>query len=285
MEQETLYFPQTVITPHIDKDREKYINKDINKYYNKLPEPIQKKVDLLTERLELIEHLERVVCIVKEKQTFKVDIYDDEKIGKTVCKKTYALIIGDHDFAGFDNDIESLIFYLLLSTIDTIKGQPKQNEFKDVFTWIKEDLKIWDKIKLLFNTDSYAKKYKEEQGGLSKNFIAAFTDDITEQTKQNIIDSLIVVKVENGKIDPQNIQKWNNKNQEDKLKVIGNKLYEIRCSFTHSSMRTFFPSVPQKFAYPVSDKKMLLSKDKNILCLLKNVIKELITNHLLSEYS
>jgi hypothetical protein len=147
-----------------------------------------------------------------------------------------------HNYGGLQFDIEALIYYLYLSCIDAIQSQPTQS-------------------------DEY---------GPTKNFKKAFIKDISSGLQDKICVSLIFVKAENGTITKQSLEAWNKRNKKEKLKKIADKLYGLRCSYTHRNIRSFLPLDDLNSIPDLNGEYLLCKKGTQMDKLLEDVIKELV---------
>ncbi len=193
------------------------------------------KLTVLAERLEFIEHLTEVsVLLVKHKRTKRnqTPLHD----GRIMVNETYSIMIDRHEFAGFDFDSDALSVYLLLTCIDTIKGQPN---YVNSFDWLKkrcenESSLDWDML-----SDEY-----DQEHGLSKRFKEAFTNDCSPELRKAIAENFAVARIAAQNIKSESASAWNERSEIDRVKRIASELYTIRSRFTHASLRSFSPMVP-----------------------------------------
>ena len=242
-----------IITPDIDDDIKNFLGDDVLEQWERL-EPSNKlynTIIVITERLEFIEHL---TCIS--------EFFEDKTTTNSIKNKnknvtTFHCTINNHDFAGVQFDINALNFYLYLTCIDALQQICKKNK----------------------------------SGGnlLTKNFIKAFTEEISSELQKTIIDNIIIIN-KNLKDFNNSLLKWDKLNNDKKLNKIGKYLYKIRSEFTHCNIRNFYPSVELASLIDennniLTDKNeiLLVNKRKNISSILKDVIIELCIHKLSNE--
>jgi len=285
--------PPKVETPNIIEDIENYCGIS-REEFERNGEKEKKKLILLAERLEFVEHLSKIRDFFSKMTKVDIRIEKTEE-GHILFKRDFSLHLCGHDFSGVHMDIDSLIFYLLITCIDTIKNSDKY----DVFDWLKENIDIKKLKKIAKNesigelqsyVDELKKKYKEDFG-LTKNFTRAFTEDLSEEMQNKIVDSVIVVTVNKVKVEKTEEglklnyeelwENWTRETLKKRLKKFADYLYNARSKFTHRSMRTFFPSIRAEEIVPILQKErkknlLLLKEGVSLNDLLKEVIKELI---------
>ena len=267
--------PKKISTPNLTKDIEKYLGKSISDKYEMLNSELKNKVRVITERLEFIDHL-FVFKEFVERNSFKnKKIIKKEIEGKIVkfIKIDYEFILYNKDLAGANFDMEALIFYLLVTCIDTLKSQP---QYVDPFDWLKDKIDV-DNNDIHKQLAVLKEKYKEKFG-LSKRFREAFTKDIDEEVQNDLVNNLISVKLNNSKINQDSLKAWNNKTKEEKLKKIANTLYHIRSSYTHTSIRTFLPTEPLEKVPDLNGEHLLCNSKVKFVDLMKKVIISLTEN-------
>ena len=218
--------------------------------YEALPPEVRKQLCRLTERIELIEHLLAITAKLREHQTYRIEDtrLDDKRVKRT---RVYSVKLWGRDFAGADHDIDALAVYLLLSSIDTIKGQPS---YMDPFDWLKERTQPsttpnWQELKNL-----YRKQY-----GPSRLFSQAFCDDLDDRTRASLVENLAVVRLNAGSVAAESAKAWEKRTPETKVARIASALYEMRSAFTHSGLRTFSPDSPIS-GLPAHDDHVLLRR-------------------------
>lgn len=228
--------PRRVETPCVAVDVATYIDPDFTSdALGSLSLDCQQKLTVLTERLEFIDHLSRLSEMLQTYKTVKVT---DMHVGTGDIKRTesYTTVINGHDFAGFDFDADALIVYLLLTCIDTLKGQ---KQLMSAFEWLKAKASIG----CLTDWDALREEHECEYG-LSKRFREAFTVDCGQAIRDSLTDNLAVVKVGPQCVKHESAQAWDKRTKEKKLDCIASELYSIRSKFTHTSFRLFSPEIP-----------------------------------------
>lgn len=262
--------PKKISTPNLLDDIEKYLGKSIRDKYETLDLDLKSKVRVLTERLEFIDHLFVFAEFVKRNSSIKNEITEDKLIdGKKVkiTRQDFEFILYKKDLAGAGFDIEALIFYLLLTCIDTLKGQPI---YVEPFDWLKNELDI-DNNDIQEHLMVLKEKYKEEFG-LSRRFKEAFTIDIDSEVQDDLINNLISVRIRNSKINQHSLDAWNKRDKVEKLNKIANTLYQIRSSYTHTSIRTFLPSQLLETVPDLNGEHLLCNNEIPFVSLMKKVI-------------
>ena len=276
--------PKWVSTPDLLADVERYCGISFtDEEFASLPIDLQRKLRLVTERLEFVEHLlvlrefvERMQRREEERRRATLD-NGQEGLLRTI---NYSFILWGHELAGAHFDIEALVFYLLLTIIDTIKGQ---STYINPFDWLVQPNNLQKLINLQENhlreQLEALKREHRANFGLSKRFIEAFTNDLPAYLRNKFITCVAVVKVKDGKVNSESLQSWEAKSEGDKIKKIAEHLYQIRSSFTHASMRTFLPTVPLSSNPELSGKQLLCRPGCSLLSLIRESIKALIRVH------
>ena len=104
--------------------------------FRSLNTDIRKRIEVLAERFEFINHLETLAKFIeKEKDSSRVLKYTGD--GKIFVKEIDSYRLMDQDLSGADYDLRALIFYLLITCIDTIKGRPK---YFNPFEWLLNNI-------------------------------------------------------------------------------------------------------------------------------------------------
>jgi len=274
--------PPSVSTPDIVEDICKYIDPSMSEErFNKIAKEERKKLVVVTERLELIEHFQVISQKVKACQVIKRRSYKSIEVGKgekpqVQVSEEYDLTVWGHQFAGLDFDLDSLCVYLYSTCVDTIKGPP---EYLDAFDWLAKKepdtfsgaTVAWEDLK-----DDYRQEY-----GPSRLFREAFVTDLDADMRNLLVTFLAVVKIKNQEIRPESRQAWTQRSDEDKVRKIADQLYSARSTFTHTSLREFSPEVPVS-SIPNRKGTLVRRADGPTLCeILKRVVTELVKSLLL----
>ena len=262
--------PRRVETPDIVADIAQYIVSFTKEDFELLDDDSKKKASLLAERLEFVEHLSVVSNMMQKHKTVTVS---DIPLGDGITKRIekYSIVIANHDFAGFEFDVDALAIYLLLSCIDTVKGQSR---YTNVFEWLKkkgftEYPDDWETL-----SNEYESNY-----GLSHRFKEAFTVDCSKKIQSLLVENLAVGKISSQCIKPESAEAWNKRTFEEKLQRIASELYSIRSRFTHRSLRYFSPYVAVSKSLDASETMLLQRADgPNLTTVLTTVVKYLATN-------
>lgn len=262
--------PKKISTPNLIDDIEKYLGKSISDKYVTLDSDLKSKVRVLTERLEFVDHLFVFAEFVKRNSSIKNESIEEKTINGDkvrIVKRDFEFILYKKDLAGANFDIEALIFYLLVTCVDTLKGQPT---YVDPFDWLKNELDVKNND-IQEHLESLKEKYKEEFG-LSRRFKEAFTIDIDSEVQDDLINNLISVKLKSSKINQGSLNAWNERDKAGKLNKIANTLYQIRSSYTHTSIRTFLPSQPLEIVPDLNGEYLLCDSKVRFVNLMKRVI-------------
>lgn len=261
--------PSMVRTPDIEVDIDKYLGNEILENWRKSKDKdITNSIVFITERLDFICHLNafRNYAINNSERKILID-------GEGVVQLKYKFFMDNHDYSGVQYDIEALVLYLILSCIDAIQSQP---DYLSAFEWLSGKTSRYenqpkDKIKGLLMED---KAQYDDLYGLSKNFRKAFTDDISDKLKKQIIENLIVAKFEGESVNKNSFLAWNSNDENAKIKKVANYLYNLRSKYTHKNIRNFIPKRP--FGVRLLEGEYLLCKNGFDLdtCLIE-ILKEL----------
>jgi Txe/YoeB family toxin of Txe-Axe toxin-antitoxin module len=225
-----------VETPDIVADIAQHIDNSFTRdAFARMESVDQKKLTVLAERLEFIEHLSAVSQIM---QKHKSITFEETPLGNGTIRRIekYSTIISGHEFAGFDFDADALIIYLLLTCIDTVKGQPKHT---NAFKW----LKIRCPTGCVANWDALSEEYERDYG-LSRLFKEAFTVDCCKEIQNTLVQNLAVAKIASRCIKNISAEAWDKRSAPEKVQRIASEFYSIRSQFTHASFRSFSPDIP-----------------------------------------
>lgn len=276
--------PKHVETPNILEDIKKYCGLSFTQEeIDSLPQGVQRKLRVLAERLEFIAHLMVLREFVERNQRSNVDIatvvLDRQEF--TQITKTYTFVLNGHDLAGVNFDIEALVFYLLLTVVDTVKG--KEN-YIDPFEWLSQSNYLerfagLDEANLRAQLNVLRQEYLDNFS-LTRGFVDAFVNDLPQATQQQFIKCVAVVKVANSGVKPESLKTWRSKTDEEKIKKIAKHLYHIRSEFTHASMRTFFPAVSLSFNPALSGSNLLCRRECDLLGLMRQAVQEIIKRNM-----
>lgn len=267
--------PKKIYTENIIEEIEKYLGKSISDNYETLNTDLKDKIRVLTERIEFIEHLLVFAEFIKKNSKIKKRTVEELTNDKdsVLVKIDYEFILLKKNLAGANFDIEALIFYLLVTCIDTLKGKP---QYRNPFEWLTD--KIDTKNEDIRNQLKKLKEEYKNEFGLSHRFIEVFTKDIDTEVQNELINNLISVKLNDSKINKNSLKAWERSSDESKLRKIANTLYDIRSSYTHTSIRTFLPSQPLKYVPNLNGEYLLCHKQARFVDLMKKVIISLTEN-------
>lgn len=276
---------RNVSTPDVLGDIERYCGIALQpEEFQALESTTREKLILLAERLEFVHHLLVLRNVISQNTKVKKisvnPVADNGEFAKIQLHRS--CVLWEHDFAGADFDIEAIIFYLLLTCIDTIKGQP---EFVDAFDWLCNSLNV----RLIANQDpeslqeqlTHLQETYRANFGITRRFIEAFVDDLSDDLKRELVANFMVAKVRDGEIITESMRAWNRRDVESKLKKLAGKLFSIRSSFTHMSWRTFLPVQPLETVHELTGGQLLCKSDVNLLNLLLQVVQCLIETQLI----
>lgn len=275
--------PRKISTPNLTEDIEKYLGGKLKDRYSGLTEEKKKKLEVLVERIEFIEHLLVFAEFVKRNSLIKKEITKTEKNEngsiKIYQKVNYQFELYGKDLGGAQFDVEALLLYLLMTCIDTIKGQPKHI---DSFKWISENAVEYSNL----TPEEFSKKVLEkkeeyqENFGLSRRFREAFTHDLNKSLKDRLTENLLALKLNKQGLTDEKLEHWNKKTQEEKLRKIANTLYSIRSTYTHASIRTFLPRQPIDNTPDLKGEFVLCKQGENFIEIMLDMIKFLIHKHI-----
>jgi hypothetical protein len=260
--------PRRVETPDVVADVAKYIDPGFTSdVLGSLSPDCRQKLTVLAERLEFIDHLSRLSEMLQTHKTVKVT---DTPVGTGAIKRTesYTIIFNGHNFAGFDFDADALIVYLLLTCIDTLKGQTK---YESAFEWLKAKASIggmtdWDALR-----EEYEREY-----GLSKRFREALMADCCQSIRDKLAENLAVVKLDSQCVKDESAKAWDKRTNVQKLDRIVSELYSIRSKFTHTSFRFFSPEIPVANSSAVRDAVLVQrAGSPSLREMLINIVKDL----------
>lgn len=285
---ENAYGPRSIFTEDIFQDIKNFFYRDedtsveeIHHKFSLLDKNHQHKLIVLTERVEFVCHLNEFKKLLAEnKQYGPWRTYSDgeDKVVEIPEKIEFHRL----EFNGVDHDIDAVSFYLLLTCIECIEGNP---EYVEMANWFEEN---WDTLYKPGETpQACIKRIKEiyyERYGTRRNFKRAFTDRIPNSLKIRLVTNFALVKLENHELDESSWQSWQSLEEKQKLVKITNYLYDnVRNKFTHESHRSFFPDIPICLL-PSSHDKVLIAlvppEYDNLLLLLQDLICILVKKYL-----
>lgn len=270
--------PKIVTTPNIEDDINEYLGNEIlNNWKITSDIKLKETIIFIVERLDFISHLKSFGKYVDINSSKTTQIINQGNVSIKIVTD-YKFEWNGHDYSGVNFDIEALVLYLLLSCIDAIQSQ---SQYKSPFDWLKEKSSTYqnkneDAIKNLLDQD---KKVYSDYFGLSKNFVKAFTSDISDNLIKEISDELIIVKCKNGELDSGSLNNWNSKQKKEKAKKIASFLYELRSKYTHKNIRSFIPSKNPIFL-GIDGEVLLCKKGYDLEDLLHRILKNLCLNKL-----
>lgn len=283
------YGPPSIFTENIFRDiknffyREEEISvEEIQYKFSLLDENRRHKLIVLTERVEFVYHLNEFKNLLAENKQYgePVEIYS---VGEsTVFEIPERIEFHGLEFNGVDHDIDAVCFYLLLTCIECIEGNPN---YVDIANWLEKN---WDALYMPGETPQRCiKRIKEiyyEQYGTARNFKRAFTDHIPVSLKTRLVTNFALVKLENHRLDESSWATWQSLTEVQKLVKIANFLYnDVRNKFTHESHRSFFPDTHISLLLSSPDTALiaLVSPDEdNLLKLLHEIISILVKRYL-----
>jgi len=260
--------PSHVETPNVVEAIAKYVDPRVDTaLYDGMDVDTCYKLRVLAERLEFIDHLSTISARImthRRATTSHMPLTGN----KVKVVETYSAVINGHDFAGFDYDSDALIIYLLLTCVDTVKGQTK---YVNPFHWLKGRCSPGEQI----NWDDLSLEYERDYG-LSKRFRQAFTQDCFEPLRDALVADFAVVKIAGQKIKPESTVAWENRSPAEQVERIASELYSIRSGFTHVSSRSFSPATPVFNALDAG-KSVLIQRvgGRSLRELLQNIVRNL----------
>ena len=271
------YAHEWVENPDLVSDLRKYFFEDLTEeqIVEKLETHDKRKLSVIVDRYEFISKLEDLKEIFLGKRVLSDPILtwievDGEKLIKV--EKLEKIQLEEKEFNGITYDIEALLQYLLLTCIDTVLGSETYLTFPE---WLRKnghvnDLDI-EKISGLY--EEYA-----DNNGLRKLFFRGF-NSLSTELKSTFVDTFLLVKLDNGKLNDDSFARWQELDADDKFKKLSRFFYDqVRCKFTHESSRHMLPykNVTSRKA---TRKAVLVScldpKEVNLINLLKKSVVEL----------
>ncbi len=277
MTHESLYAPPTIRTPDLLEDIQKFVDPNAStEMFARLPEHAKRKVTVVVERMEFIDHLHVVSVNLLKRRRDDVTCRERED-GSIVEVVNFHMSLWNHDFAGFDFDVEALSIYLYLTCVDTIQGQ---EEHVNPFKWLKRRIGESGDVSVS-SLDVLREEYFNDHG-LSKRFVAAFVHDLNgSKIESRLCEELVVAKLRDRRVEPTSLAAWEKRTSNDKIKKIARHLYEVRSKFTHSSFRSFVPNVPVERAIGHSG-DVLMARDRDGLLDLLRAVVIFLTRSLMS---
>ncbi len=269
--------PQRIDNPELKSDLSKYFftEKD-SKQIDELLSKHKHQLTVICDRFEFIQKLMNFKKIL-----IKYRKYEKPKSEEIILdgKKAFAITRIEHiDFEGFEfngltYDIDALAQYLQLTLIDTIMGSA---DYLHIVPWLKKQSS--NKTFSIEELDAFHDKYIENNG-LRKNFIKAFTI-ISDDLQKKISDTFLIAKLANNGIEQESYNYWIGLSERDKYLKIVRYLYDdIRCKYTHSSIRNFLSDTHIMGRQSTSFKVLISKVDPKkitLFDLLNEVIKELL---------
>ena len=269
--------PRLIKNPNLENDLRTYFFQDCNdESIKNIIKQYKQEVEIICDRFEFINHLLKLNEIFIEKRTYSSTTFSKVSNNKPILEisRNENIIWSGIELNGINYDIEALCQYLLLTIIDTIMGGIKYINFT---TWLKNHNINQNKYSLC-DLDALQKKYDEEHG-LRRNFIKAFSDHLSEKIRNRIIKTFIVSKIDQGNIKSSDYSEWQEKSDDKKYICIVKYLYDrIRCRYTHSCSRTLLSDCPINIMMSTKEKVLISTvapKDDNLIKILMDVIREL----------
>ena len=234
-----------------------------------------KKLTVISDRFEFINKLEELKQIFLQKRVLhSPDLTWIEVNGERLLKfeQLESIELEGKEFNGITFDIDALIQYLLLTSIDTVLGGGKYKNFPD---WL--DANCRSESMTISEVRQLHDLYMAEHG-LRRMFLLGF-DALSSGLKKQLTDAFLLVKLDNGKLNEKSYENWQKLEPDVKFKQLAKFLYDhVRCQYTHESSRHFLPykNVTSRRA---TEKAILIScvnpDDLNLIELLKKVVIEL----------
>ena len=231
-----------------------------------------RKLAVIADRYEFIKKLQDLKEIfVKKRKLSDAELSWIEVDGQKLIKvsQSETIQLEGKEFNGITFDIDALVQYLLLTCIDTILGQEPYLTFPG---WLRKNNFVGD-----VNIDEISKLWESycDDNGLRKLFLKGF-NSLSDNLKKKFVSTFMLVKLDNGKLNPQSLQQWQELEEEAKFKKLSRFLYDnVRCKYTHESSRHFLPY--KKIASRKATKKAVLVScvnptDENLINLLERTV-------------
>ena len=265
-----------------------FLNRDLKTYFfydeddsfiDKLVEDNLKSLTILCDRYEFILNLLKIKELLLKNRKNSISIIKEIDVnGEKVIEVTpdESITFQGYEFNAINFDIDALCQYLLLTMIDTVMGNSKYVKFVE---WLNHNKKqrTYEYNELKELQDEYY-----EDNGLGKNFMRAFNNYLSKETRQRILNTFIIAKNDLGRINDVSLQNWNNLDDNKKFKKIITYFYDqIRCNYTHNCGRNFLNNRKVENCFQSKKEKLIniISPQKdNILEILKDSVKEIVIN-------
>ncbi len=234
-------------------------------------------LNVICNRYEFVQKLQDLKKLLKNHTSFQnVKIENKNIEGKKIIEFAYdeKTEIEGVEFNGVQYDIDALCQYLLLTIIDKLSGSDNYEPFVQWLSWQPSQVSY-----TLEELKEYSKQYAEENG-LRKKFLKVFSDLISEDLKNRLLNTFIIAKSGLGTINEEDLNAWNSFSNDEQLKKISIYLYdEIRCKYTHVCSRTLL-NFKKISTHKPTHKKILMNKispeKDNLISILQDVVKELV---------
>lgn len=261
MKIENLLGPSYIDNPNMIEDIQRFFNPGFSKSnFDSLSDAEQVKLKNVTNRFEYITHIDKLITLLKDHK--QINDTELELINNhTLRIKNHELInFHNQEFTGFDYDLEATNLYLLLTCVDTIKAN---KSYIDSFTFLKNYL-IENNTIDSSEINVLEAKYLDEYG-VSRNFVSAFTEDISYELKERFTNNFFVLKFDDDEINRDSWNSWKNKEMGEKLKKLANIFYSIRSKYTHEAVLGLIPNSPVYNHPYIKQIKLVSLKDGEIL--------------------
>ena len=178
-------------TPDIIKLIAKHIDSGIDEQkYQLLDDDIRRTLQLIAERFEIIEHLQTVLENLRKHRKMESTGNGKTGGGSTKGSESYRIMVWEHDFAGFDFDIDALSVYLCLTCIDTINGSDK---YETPFDWLQKRIVAGNVPNIADDIPKLKEEY-ESTYGASRRFREVFTAGLELEMRKAFPNALLSSK-------------------------------------------------------------------------------------------
>jgi hypothetical protein len=268
-------------TPDIIKLIAKHIDRGVDEQkYQLLGDEIRRTLQLIAERFEIIEHLQSVLENLRKHRRMESTGNAPTDGGSKKGSESYRIMLWEHDFAGFDFDIDALSVYLCLTCIDTINGS---ENYETPFDWLQKRIAAGNVPNIAEGIPKLKEEY-ESIYGASRRFREVFTTSLELEMRKALSQRLAVVKIKNGAITAESRTSWEKCARTERLSRIARKLYDMKSRFMHMSIRSLNPILPVCLSQdPKKDVLIMTTSGPSLADTLQNVVRRLVRKRLLNK--
>lgn len=250
---------------------------EIEDKINLLPDKEKEKIRSIASRIDFIRKL-----IILHDFFYKNSICDiqcEKATHGMVTTLIYRCNFNGYDFDSINFEIDSLINYMLISTLDTIASV---EEYVDPIEYLLKKIgsKSFNKKEINSIMEEHRITY-----GINRNFRKLFTEKLSVKIKSLWIRTYAKYTIDKNNctynITDESKELWRKLDDNKKMKEIANCLYNMRSQFTHTSVRIC--SLDQPVTWSTSKRTntlIQLKKNPKLHAILMLTIKDLILSML-----